>query len=92
MASPTTNLPHRGTDEAVPDADPSNTSGLLQERLAAWKHMVTYLEDYIHEVVKDEKSSAKEKEKILKTVSHPLKEGKSIHLAKIACEAHTNFP
>ena len=76
MASPTTNLPHRARDdEAVPDGDPSETSGLLQERLQAWKHMTAYLEDYIGEVAKDEKSSAKDKEKILKTVSHPLKEG-----------------
>ena len=37
--------------------------------------MTAYLEDYIGEVAKDEKSSAKEKEKILKTVSRPLKEG-----------------
>jgi hypothetical protein len=37
--------------------------------------MTAYLEDYIAEVAKDEKSSAKEKEKILKTVSYPLKEG-----------------
>jgi hypothetical protein len=37
--------------------------------------MTAYLEDYIGEVAKNEKSSAKEKEKILKTVSHPLKEG-----------------
>ena len=36
--------------------------------------MTGYLEDYIKEVAKDEKSSAKEKEKILKSVSNPLKE------------------
>jgi hypothetical protein len=76
MASPTTNLQHRTRDdEAIPDSDPSDTSGLLQERLQAWKHMTADLEDYIGEVAKDEKSSAKEKEKILKPVSHPLKEG-----------------
>src|ERR1700722_9704242 len=72
MAPPTTNLPNRSrTDEAVPDTDPSDTAALLQERLQAWKHMTAYLEDYIGEVAKNEKSSAKEKEKILKTVSHP---------------------
>jgi hypothetical protein len=76
MASPVTNLPNRSrSDEAVPDTDTSDTTALLQERLQAWKHMTAYLEDYIGEVAKDEKSSAKEKEKILKTVSHPLKEG-----------------
>lgn len=37
--------------------------------------MTAYLEDYIKEVAKDERSSAKEKERILKTVSAPLKEG-----------------
>jgi hypothetical protein len=73
MASPT--LPNRSrAGEAVPDTDPSDTAALLQERLQAWKHMTAYLEDYIAEVAKDEKSSAKEKEKILKTVSYPLKE------------------
>jgi hypothetical protein len=76
MASPTSNLPHRTRDEeAVPDSDPTDTGDLLQERLQAWKHMTAYLEDYIGEVAKDEKSSAKEKEKILKTVSRPLREG-----------------
>src|SRR5271170_8358036 len=74
--APTTNSPNRSrTDEAVPDADPSDTTALLQERLQAWKHMTAYLEDFVGEVAKDEKSSAKEKEKILKTVSNPLKEG-----------------
>ena len=72
----TQNLPRRGVEqEAVPEGDPSDTTGLLEERLSAWKHMVTYLGDYIQEVSKDEKSSAKEKEKILKKVSSPLKEG-----------------
>jgi hypothetical protein len=48
---------------------------MLLERLQAYKHMTADLEEYIKEVAKDEKSSAKEKEKILKTVSQPLKEG-----------------
>ena len=80
MASPTaTQLPRRSTtgspDEAIPDGDPSDTSAVLLERLQAWKHMCGYLEDYITEVAKDEKSSSKEKEKTLKSVSHPLREG-----------------
>ena len=79
MAAPNTRLPHRtltaSDDEAVPEGDPSDTTSLLIERLQAWKHMCGYLEGYIAEVAKDEKSSAKEKEKILKTVSSPLKEG-----------------
>lgn len=74
-------LPHRTTggsgleEEAVPDYDLSNTAGLLQERLQAWKHAVGYLEDYISATEKVEKAHAKEYEKILKTVSDPLKQG-----------------
>lgn len=79
-----TNLPTRtGTgqggyisdEEAVPTNDPSNTTELLTERLQAWKHMCGYLENYISEVAKDQKSQAKDQDKILKTLSHPLKEG-----------------
>ncbi|KAL9110428.1 MAG: hypothetical protein Q9227_004972 [Pyrenula ochraceoflavens] len=62
-------------DEAVPTGDPSTTTGLLQERLQAWKHMCGYLEGYITAVAKDEKTKCKEQERILKSVSHPLKEG-----------------
>jgi hypothetical protein len=76
MASPTTNLAQRSRNkEAIPEGSPRDTIGLLQERLQAWKYMTADLEEYIGEVAKDEKSSAKEKEKILKTVSHPLREG-----------------
>jgi hypothetical protein len=59
----------------VPEGDASEATKLLLERLQAYKHMTGYLEDYIKEVAKDEKSSAKEKEKILNSVSSPLKEG-----------------
>ena len=73
-------LPHRttgpaGSEGAVPDTDPGETSGLLLERLQAWKHMCAYLEDYICEVAKDQKSQAKEQEKMLKVINKPLKEG-----------------
>ncbi|KAI0010406.1 PH domain-containing protein [Xylariaceae sp. FL0662B] len=63
------------SDEAVPDIDPTTTAGLLTERLQAWKHAVGYLEDYIGAAEKIHKAHAKEYEKVLKTISHPLKEG-----------------
>ncbi|KAH6605745.1 ph domain-containing [Trichoderma cornu-damae] len=79
-ASPTTSaLPSRATtglnEEAIPDADPTTTSGLLAERLQAWKHMVGYLEEYVEAVEKVHGRQAKEYEKVLKTISNPLREG-----------------
>ncbi|KAL6897114.1 hypothetical protein GGI43DRAFT_107830 [Trichoderma evansii] len=78
-ASPTTTtLPSRATtglSDALPDADPSTTSGLLAERLQAWKHMVGYLEDYVEAVEKVHNRQAKEYEKVLKTITNPLREG-----------------
>lgn len=65
---------YRSDDDVPTDGDPSSTAGLLQERLQALKHMCGYLEDYIGEVAKVNKSQAKDQEKILKTLSHPLKE------------------
>jgi len=62
-------------DEAVPDTNPSSTTGLLVERLQAWKHMCGYLENYITATEKAQKAHSKEYEKILKSVSDPLKEG-----------------
>lgn len=58
-------------EDAIPEGDPSNTTGLLLERLQAWKHMVSYLEEYIKAVGKGQHSEAKEQEKIFK-VSHLL--------------------
>ncbi|KAL7951772.1 hypothetical protein V8C42DRAFT_16907 [Trichoderma barbatum] len=79
-ASPTTStLPSRATtglsEDAIPDADPSTTAGLLAERLQAWKHMVGYLEEYVEAVEKVHARQAKEYEKVLKTISNPLREG-----------------
>ena len=51
------------------------TSSLLLERLQAYKHTCGYLENYITETEKVHKAHAKEYEKVLKTVSSPLKEG-----------------
>ncbi|KAI4252757.1 MAG: hypothetical protein LQ352_004089 [Teloschistes flavicans] len=83
MATHQQNLPLRTTgtgsaldkDDAIPDVDPTDTSGLLQERLQAYKHACGYLENYIVATEKVQKAHAKEYEKILKTVSDPLKEG-----------------
>ncbi|KAH8729365.1 hypothetical protein BGZ61DRAFT_345956 [Ilyonectria robusta] len=81
-ASPTVSLPSRATtglsafsDEAVPEVDPTTTAGLLAERLQAWKHCVGYLEDYVGTMEKIHGRHAKEYEKVLKTISNPLKEG-----------------
>ncbi|KAL9631230.1 MAG: hypothetical protein Q9164_006005 [Protoblastenia rupestris] len=79
--APQQSLPHRPTggsisdDEAVPETDPSSTSSILLERLQAYKHACGNLESYISATEKAEKAQAKEYEKILKTVSDPLKQG-----------------
>ncbi|KAG8532784.1 uncharacterized protein KY384_002662 [Bacidia gigantensis] len=79
--SPTQSLPYRTTggsvsdDEAVPETDPSDTTSLLLERLRAYKHACGYLEAYITAHEKAEHAHAKEIEKVLKSVSDPLKEG-----------------
>ena len=61
-------------DAGLSRGDPSSTTGLLQERLQAWKHMCGYLENYIKEVAKMQKSTSKDHDKVLKTLSSPLKE------------------
>ena len=80
MSAQTQKLSHRPTagsvsDEAVPKTDPSDTTSLLLERLRAYKHACGYLENYISAHEKTQKAHAKEYEKILSTVSDPLKEG-----------------
>lgn len=86
MASPTSpssaggsNLPTRSntidTDDAIPDEDSSEVTHLFHERLQAWKHACGYVEDYIHATEKMHKDNAKDYEKVLKTVSNPLKQG-----------------
>jgi len=62
-------------DDGVTEGDPSTTTGLLLERLQAWKHMCGYLENYVSAVAKDQAARSKDQEKILKTVSSPLREG-----------------
>lgn len=72
MAAPQQSLPTRTTgstlndDDAVPDIDPTETSGLLQERLQAYKHACGYLENYISATEKVQHAHAKEYEKVLK--------------------------
>ncbi|KAL5335858.1 hypothetical protein BJX70DRAFT_306571 [Aspergillus crustosus] len=62
-------------DEAIPGSDSNETTGLLLERLRAWKHMTGYLEDYVAVTAKVQKGISKDYEKVLKTVNEPLKEG-----------------
>ncbi|KAF1811892.1 hypothetical protein P152DRAFT_398303 [Eremomyces bilateralis CBS 781.70] len=75
-----TQLPTRSTtmstdDDAVPGEDTSEVTKLFHERLQAWKHACGYLEDYITATERMHHSQSKEYEKVLKSVSHPLKEG-----------------
>ncbi|KAI9709797.1 MAG: hypothetical protein M1828_002364 [Chrysothrix sp. TS-e1954] len=80
MASPTATLPSRtrtdATDDDVPfSEDTSEVTKLFQERLQAWKHACRNLEEYITSTEKMQAAHSKEYEKVLKTVSSPLKEG-----------------
>ncbi|KAK1051329.1 hypothetical protein LTR74_016837 [Friedmanniomyces endolithicus] len=75
---PTRGAPNNSTDdmdEAIPDEDASEATKLFNERLSAWRHACGYLVDYISATEKMQQSQGKEYEKVLKTVSHPLKEG-----------------
>ncbi|KAB2569217.1 putative ph domain protein [Lasiodiplodia theobromae] len=82
MASPTeSTLPTRATttttmgeEGVIGDEDTSEVTKLFQERLQAWKHACGYLEEYITATEKLQISQAKEYEKVLKTVSNPLRE------------------
>jgi len=80
MASTQHTLPTRTAtnttdDDAIPDEDTSEVTKLFHERLQAWKHACGYLEDYVSATEKMQHAHAKEYEKVLKTVSSPLKEG-----------------
>ncbi|KAH7118208.1 hypothetical protein B0J13DRAFT_681017 [Dactylonectria estremocensis] len=75
----TSELPSRVTtglsalsEDTVPEVDPLSTAGLLAERSQAWKHAVRYLEEYMEAMEKIHGHQAKEYEKALKTISHPL--------------------
>lgn len=60
--------------DAIP-VEKGDIGGLLVERLQAWKHAVGYLEAYVTSTERVHKDLAKEYEKVLKTVSEPLKQG-----------------
>ncbi|KAK4190925.1 hypothetical protein QBC35DRAFT_488545 [Podospora australis] len=80
VASPTepsrqSTMASTGSEDAIPETDPNSTAGLLAQRLQAWKHAVGYLEEYMESVEKLHKVQAKEYEKVLKTISKPLREG-----------------
>ncbi|KEQ74575.1 PH domain-containing protein [Aureobasidium namibiae CBS 147.97] len=74
-ALPTRTATNMTDDDAIPDEDTSEVTKLFHERLQAWKHACGYLEDYVSATEKMQHAHAKEYEKVLKTVSHPLKEG-----------------
>jgi hypothetical protein len=66
----------RDSDEdAIPIEDTSEVTKLFGERLQAWRHAVSYLQDYIESTEKLHRTHGKEYERVLKTVSHPLKNG-----------------
>ncbi|KAI9712773.1 MAG: hypothetical protein M1820_001395 [Bogoriella megaspora] len=62
-------------EDAIPDEDASEVTRLFNERLQAWKHACGYLEDYITATEKMQEAHGKEYNKVLKTVSNPLREG-----------------
>lgn len=71
----TTTLTSTFSDEdAIPDEDSTEVTKLFSQRLKAWKHAVGYIEDYIEATEKLHKETKKDYAKVLKTVSHPLKE------------------
>lgn len=69
MASPTSPTVSRALtadDDAIPGEDTSEVTKLFAERLAAWKHAVGYLEDYITATEKTHHAHGKEYERVLK--------------------------
>ncbi|KAF1981986.1 hypothetical protein K402DRAFT_341325 [Aulographum hederae CBS 113979] len=72
---PTRTMTNDSDDEAIPEEDNSQVTRLFSERLRAWKHACGYLEDYVTSTEKMQHAHGKEYEKVLKSVSKPLKEG-----------------
>ena len=68
-------LPPRSSSSIRLSVDFGQTVGVLTERLQAWKHACGYLENYIHAAEKMEKNQSKEYDKMLKSISEPLREG-----------------
>ena len=63
------------SEDAIPDVDPSSTAGLLAERLQAWKHAVSYLEEYMGAVERIHKAQSKEYERVLKVCNRAVEIG-----------------
>ncbi|OMP88562.1 putative PH domain-containing protein [Diplodia seriata] len=70
----TTTGESRTDDANTPLFATRQVTKLFQERLQAWKHACGYLEEYITATEKLQLNQAKEYEKVLKTVSNPLRE------------------
>lgn len=62
------------SDEDIVGEDTGEVTNLFNQRLQAYKHTCAYLEDYVKAVEKVHKDNHKEFEKVVKTVSHPIKE------------------
>ena len=73
-ATTTTRTSNFSEDEVIPGEDSTEVTKLFTERLRAWKHAVGYIEDYIEATERVHKETSKDYSKVLKTVSHPLKE------------------
>ncbi|KAI9844162.1 MAG: hypothetical protein M1837_005762 [Sclerophora amabilis] len=63
------------SEDTVHSEDPSGAASLLLERLQAWKHACAYLESYIGATEKIQRAHSKEYERVVKSISDPLKEG-----------------
>jgi hypothetical protein len=61
-------------EDAILDEDSTEVTKLFTERLRAWKHAVGYIEDYIEATEKLHKGTSKDYSRVVKSVSHPLKE------------------
>jgi len=88
MSSPDSSLPSRSAtmatrsstmseEDAIPEENSSEVTKLFASRLRAWRFAVSYLEDYIESTEKLYRETSKDYVKVLKTVSHPLKEGEN---------------
>ena len=73
-ATTTTRTSTFSEEDAITEEDSTEVTKLFSERLRAWKHAVGYIEDYIEATEKLHKETSKDYSKVLKTVSHPLKE------------------
>ncbi|KAJ6261353.1 hypothetical protein Dda_4023 [Drechslerella dactyloides] len=75
MAAVETAQVHADPLTAPIPVEKGNVAELLLERVNAWKHTCGFLEEYIEATANLHKSLSKEYDKVLKTVSEPLREG-----------------